>query len=307
MAPRHHLRVVVSQPAFLRRLASYVRRAVPAQDVDDVTQSVLSDALAAEAVPDSPEDMARWIRGIARHKVADFHRVAHRHAAVEAVEAWSPPPPVEARSVLGWLARQVEGRPRDEESLDWLVREGAGERLDAVAHEAKQSPANVRQRVCRLRSTFRKRWLAEIAVAVALACLLIAVQQADRWNADAIAPELSSTDAASTALLSQLDGSWHVVALRPDADLDPARQSLAQVAPRAISVRVEGNLLSVVGPVATARRTMTVTPGGDGAFELTFRDDKGGEQTARATLDHEGKLTLVSRAGAWRGTAVLSR
>jgi len=305
---RHQLRVVLGQPAFLRRLTSYVRRAVPPQEVEDVTQSVLCAALAAEAIPDTPEDMAPWVRGIARHKVADFHRAASREVAVEAVEPWTPPPPVEARSVLSWIARQVEGQPRNEESLDWLLREGAGERLDVVAKSVRQSPVNVRQRVCRLRSSLRKRWVSELAVAaITLTCLLLVLRPWDRWATEGIAPAESAGSAQSNAILTQLQGNWHLVALSPDKDLDPARLSLARVALHAVDVRVEGNLLSVTGPGSSARRTMTAIAAKDGAIELTFHDSKGDAQQGWATLNGDGTLTVVSRSGPWRGTAVLAR
>lgn len=269
---------------------------------------MLCDALAADTIPETPEDMARWIHGIARHKVVDYHRTAHRRGAVDAVEAWSPPPPVDARSVLAWLTRQVEGNNRDEESLDWLVRESAGERLDAVAQESGKSAANVRQRVCRLRCSLRKRWLAELAVAaVAVTCVLAVLRPWAPWTVDGLGPSASAEGAASSAVAAELAGEWRMVELQPSEDLDPARRSLARVAPHAITVRVQGNLLVVAGPVASARRTMTASPTGDRAYELSFEDGVGGTQQAHATVNDDGTLTITSRTGPWRGTVMLSR
>ncbi|MDF2697521.1 MAG: hypothetical protein K0S65_5904, partial [Labilithrix sp.] len=57
-----------------RGLTALLRRRVPPQEVEDIAQTVLADALAASTVPTDPEELRRWLTGIARHKIADFHR-----------------------------------------------------------------------------------------------------------------------------------------------------------------------------------------------------------------------------------------
>src|SRR5687767_7282890 len=64
-----------------RGLTALLRRRVPPQEVEDIAQTVLCDALAAGNIPSDPEEFRRWLTGIARHKIADFHRRAARGRA----------------------------------------------------------------------------------------------------------------------------------------------------------------------------------------------------------------------------------
>ena len=57
-----------------RGLTALLRRRVPGQEVDDLAQTILCDALASSSIPSDPEEMRRWLIGIARHKIADYHR-----------------------------------------------------------------------------------------------------------------------------------------------------------------------------------------------------------------------------------------
>src|SRR5690606_24599818 len=49
-------------------------------------------------------------------------------------------------------------------TLEWMLREGAGEKLETIANEHNLPAPRVRQRVSRLRRYFRTRWAAAAAV-----------------------------------------------------------------------------------------------------------------------------------------------
>src|SRR5262245_11901768 len=90
----------LAEPAVRQMLAEFVRRRVPASDVDDVVQTVLVEALAAPARPRGEDELRRWLIGIARHKVVDHHRRASREAASEIPDVPVDAPPIEARSLV---------------------------------------------------------------------------------------------------------------------------------------------------------------------------------------------------------------
>jgi DNA-directed RNA polymerase specialized sigma24 family protein len=150
-----------------RELCSMVRRRVPRSEVEDVVQGVLCDALAASNVPESPADVPRWVMGIARHKVADFHRRARREQLSDAADAEPLSDPIEDRFLLhAVLADGDQAATR--ETLRWVVREFAGEQLNDIAREAALPATVVRQRVSRFRRRMRARWLYAAAAALGL-------------------------------------------------------------------------------------------------------------------------------------------
>lgn len=161
--------------ASLRRsIESFVRRRVAAKDVDDVVQTVLCDALAAPSMPRDPKELRLWLIGIARHKVADMHRRGRREPPAELPEIEALPAPLEARELAAWAERQA-GQERDaQKTLDWMAREGDGEKLEAIAAEERLPAARVRQRVSRMRRWMKERWRAELAAATAIVVALIA-------------------------------------------------------------------------------------------------------------------------------------
>src|SRR5580700_11017185 len=161
----------LGDPALRRSLADFVRRRVPASDVDDVVQTVLCDALAAPGRPADPAELRRWLLGIARHKVVDFHRRAHREPPTELPEIEASPAPIEARELVKWAEKEA-GSSRDaQRTLAWMAREGEGEKLEAIAAEEQLPPARVRQRVSRMRRWMKERWAAELAAVAMLAAL----------------------------------------------------------------------------------------------------------------------------------------
>jgi DNA-directed RNA polymerase specialized sigma24 family protein len=187
--------------ASLRRsLESFVRRRVAAPDVDDVVQTVLCDALAAPSMPRDPKELRLWLLGIARHKVADVHRRGRREPPAELPEIEALPAPLEARELARWAERQA-GQERDaQKTLDWMAREGDGEKLEAIAAEERLPAARVRQRVSRMRRWMKERWRAELATAMAIVVALLAV-----WltrTKEEPAPEARPDDVRSAPLPS---------------------------------------------------------------------------------------------------------
>jgi DNA-directed RNA polymerase specialized sigma24 family protein len=163
----------LGDPALRRSLEDFVRRRVPPADVDDVVQTVLCDALAAEGRPRDPGELRRWLLGIARHKVADLHRRAHREPPAELPDLEALPPPVEARDLLRWADQQA-GATRDaKQTLDWMTREGDGEKLESIAASEQVPAARVRQRVSRMRRWMKERWAAELGAAAVLLTLVL--------------------------------------------------------------------------------------------------------------------------------------
>lgn len=179
----------------LRALVTrFVRRRVPDGEVDDVVQTILVAALEATGLPESREDVRRWVVGVARHKVADLHRRRGRAQHVELPETLaSEDRPEEARSLARWATEQTQGNPDAIRTLDWMAREGSGEKLAHIAEEEALPAPQVRQRVSRLRRFMRAQWKAELA---AVAAVVVAILVIWAWLRDpapqpvAPAPEL---------------------------------------------------------------------------------------------------------------------
>jgi DNA-directed RNA polymerase specialized sigma24 family protein len=164
----------LGDPALRRAVEKFVRRRVPPSDVEDVVQTVFVDALAAEGRPEDPGELARWLLGIARHKVVDRHRRATREPAMELPEIAITPAPMEARALARWAEEQAGDKGDAQKTLDWMAREGEGEKLDAIAAEERIPAARVRQRVSRMRRWMKERWAAELAAVAMLAALALA-------------------------------------------------------------------------------------------------------------------------------------
>jgi RNA polymerase sigma factor (sigma-70 family) len=164
----------LGDPALRRSLEDFVRRRVPSADVDDVVQTVLVEALASPSRPREPGELKRWLLGVARHKVVDLHRRAHREPPMELPDLEGSPAPIEAREMARWAEEQA-GSTRDaQKTLAWMAREGEGEKLEAIAAEEDVPAARVRQRVSRMRRWMKERWMAELAAVAMLALLAVA-------------------------------------------------------------------------------------------------------------------------------------
>src|SRR4051812_12171652 len=77
MAPAHVMfdpSKALADVRFREALVAAVRRRVPPHEVEEIVQATLTEALASSSRPDEEEAMRRWVFGIARNKVVDFHR-----------------------------------------------------------------------------------------------------------------------------------------------------------------------------------------------------------------------------------------
>ncbi len=166
-------RTWLSDPALRRALERAVRRRIRGDEAEDVVQATLADVLSAASVPDEPVAFRRFVFGVARHKVLDhFRRADREHPEEHGAEPHDSEPPHSARDILRWAE---EGLPDSESkhTLEWMLREGDGEKLEHIARDANLPAARVRKRVSRLRRFFRERWAAELLVAGL--CLLIGI------------------------------------------------------------------------------------------------------------------------------------
>jgi DNA-directed RNA polymerase specialized sigma24 family protein len=180
----------------LRLLSTFVRRRVPAGAGDDVVQSVLCSALETGG-PDG--EVRPWLLGIARHKIADFHRRAARERRGAAAEHPARSDPHEARDLLVRAHAMLDAS--EKRTLEWIVRAHEGEALEEIARAEALAPATVRQRVTRLRRVLRRALLAAAVVAVALV--------ARRAPQDVIRPDGGSrAGAAGGDVLGLVQGRW---------------------------------------------------------------------------------------------------
>jgi RNA polymerase sigma factor (sigma-70 family) len=158
----------VADPALRREVEAAVRRRVRGDDAEDVVQATLADVLQAARVPEEPEEFRRFVFAVARNKVFDHFRRQRRYVSGDGEgEAAAPEPPLSARDILRW----AEGELPDSESqstLEWMLREGDGEKLENIARDAQLPAPRVRKRVSRLRKLLRERWAAELALIGAL-------------------------------------------------------------------------------------------------------------------------------------------
>ncbi len=162
-------------PEVRRFLRDFVKRRVGDSDVDDVVQTVLLEALASTKVPAGDTDLRKWLVGVARHKIADLHRRNGREQPAELPDVETAPAPVEERELVRWVEDQTKNTKDADKTLDWMAREGEGDKLEHIAEEERLPAATVRQRVSRMRRWMKERWLAELAAVAALGLLAFVV------------------------------------------------------------------------------------------------------------------------------------
>jgi DNA-directed RNA polymerase specialized sigma24 family protein len=169
----------LADPELRAALLRFVARRLNEIDAEDVVQATLTEAFASPKAPTAPEELRRWVFGIAKNKVVDVYRRTKREAppdsglSDEASVAESAP--LSARELLRWAENELPDNEGADSTLEWMLREGDGEKLEHIAEEAALPPARVRQRVSRLRRHYRARWAAQLAAVAALAVLALAV------------------------------------------------------------------------------------------------------------------------------------
>jgi DNA-directed RNA polymerase specialized sigma24 family protein len=241
---------LLGDPELRRLIERVARRRMPESEVDDVVQTVLVDALAADTLPDDPQQLRRWIVGITRHKVADYHRrgARGRHVELPADLEAGESEARSAREWVSWAEKQAAGSPEEQRTLEWMAREGAGEKLAHIASEEQLPAAQIRQRVSRLRRMMKQRWVAEMAAVAAVVIAILVLRQLlqeptptadpiplpDRTVAppDTVAPELERARALRADAVRECDRqAWQVCLDKLDEArrLDPAGDTSKEV------------------------------------------------------------------------------
>lgn len=161
-------------PDLRAALIAMVRKRVPESEVEDIVQQALAEAIESPHAPEDSESLRRWIFGVAKHKVVDYHRRAGRESFDLPDVEGTPAPHVEA-DLLRWAERNLPDGAENKKTLDWMLREGEGEKLESIAASEKLPPPRVRQRVSRLRRHFKENWQREVALLAALGVIVSAV------------------------------------------------------------------------------------------------------------------------------------
>lgn len=231
-----------------------VRRRVPERDVEDVVQSALTEALLATDRPTEPEAARRWLWAVTRNKIADYHRKARREHLDAAPEARSEAPislPNDAeRELLRWAVGELPEGADAQRTFEWLLREGDGEKLEAIAADAQLPAPAVRQRVSRMRRFFRERWAIQLAVLGLVALGLWALGRRGRLDRPRLVPEppTLSAEARGRAMRQEalqacarqqwpqcVEGLDAARALDPQGDLRPEVTAARRDAARALA------------------------------------------------------------------------
>lgn len=161
----------LADPGLRAAVEAAVRRRVRGDEADDVVQATYTDVLAARQLPEDDEEFRRFVFGVARNKVFDhFRRQKRSPEALADEDAEGGEQPLSARDILRWAEGELpDSEARD--TLQWMLREGDGEKLEHIARDARVPAPRVRKRVSRLRKFLRERWAAELTLA-GLAVLL---------------------------------------------------------------------------------------------------------------------------------------
>jgi RNA polymerase sigma factor (sigma-70 family) len=161
----------LADTALRRAVEAAVRRRVRGDDADDVVQATYTDVLAAPQLPEDDEEFRRFVFGVARNKVFDhFRRQKRSPEELAEHEAEGGEQPLSARDILRWAEAELPDSEAHD-TLQWMLREGDGEKLEHIARDARVPAPRVRKRVSRLRKLLRARWAAELTLA-GLAVLL---------------------------------------------------------------------------------------------------------------------------------------
>ena len=198
------LRQYVAHPATRSSLRAYVRRRGFLDDADDLVQTVLCDALAVQAVPAEVADLPRFVTGIARRKVADERRRRARWKHADLPELGVSMAP-EATDLLSHIDTELT-EPEQRRSLDWLLREHAGDSLLEIAREHALRPETLRQRICRLRRHLRAVYVWPLALLLGLGAAVASFGRG---------PTARVPSDENAHALATYEGTWRVVDWAP--------------------------------------------------------------------------------------------
>lgn len=166
-----HSPIAALSPELRSALVAMVRKRVPESEVEDIVQATLADAFASPHAPPEPEAFRRWVFGVAKNKVVDFHRRRGRES-FDVPEVAGGPAPHSEVDMLRWAERNLPPGEENKTTLDWMLREGEGEKLEWIAESEKMPAPRVRQRVSRLRRHLKDHWKKEVALLATVGVLL---------------------------------------------------------------------------------------------------------------------------------------
>jgi RNA polymerase sigma factor (sigma-70 family) len=167
-------------------LFKMVKGKVPEQDAEDIVQTTLMEALSSPTAPKDGEARRKWAFGVARNKIADYYRRSRRET-FEVPDVAAPPASHEERDMLRWAEEALPDGAEAPKTLEWMLREGEGEKLEAIAASEKLPAPRVRQRVSRLRRHLKQHWAKEVAVLAALGVIAVVAFLLLRQKKDDIA------------------------------------------------------------------------------------------------------------------------
>lgn len=287
----------LASPATRRLLRRYVARRVPACDVDDVVQATLCDAVASARAPSEAVDLQRWLLSIARFKVADAHRAASRSPLAEVSDVPAPALPIEALSLACWAERQLPPGDVARRTLQWMMREAEGDKLEAIAADERLPATRVRQRISRLRRWMRERWVAELAAVAALGLLAVVAGRSLAGRDEIILPDIVAGPSADEA---RLRGAWRLVAYEPAQPLSAAREALWGQLGSSLVVTFDGRYARAAAGDGSFEREYGVVLSSGGHFELVDAKD---QRTALAIAWEGDVLVITVASGPWAGEA----
>jgi len=126
--------------------------------------------------------------------VIDWFRRARREvprdleSGEEAPVAAAESAPQSAMDLLRWAQKERPAGEENAKTLEWMLREGEGEKLETIAAEANVPAPRVRQRVSRLRRYYKARWAAQTAALAALLLIALAIALSLRRRHEEVAP-----------------------------------------------------------------------------------------------------------------------
>ena len=112
-----------------------VRRRVPEAEVEDIVQTALTEAIQSPHAPTEPDALRKWVFGVAKNKVIDFHRRARRES-FDVPELSDGPAPHDEADLLRWAERELPPGSDARRTLGWMLREGEGE-VSIIVYDAR--------------------------------------------------------------------------------------------------------------------------------------------------------------------------
>jgi DNA-directed RNA polymerase specialized sigma24 family protein len=254
----------LSDPSLAAGLRRFVRARAPLAEVDDIVQSTLADALASHTAPHEGAELQPWLYGIARNKIADVFRRARREAGREPLPAEElavadSVQPASTRDLLRWAERELPAGEGSQSTLEWMLREGDGEKLETIAAEENVPAPRVRQRVARLRRHFRARWAAQLAAAAVIAVVLALLVAQLLHKNDIARPE----PPAPPPTMQAPPPAPLAPAPAPENDLRPANDTQPTPPPADTAPAIDGGTAKTVAPPRSTSTTTTPAAAAD--------------------------------------------